>query len=1094
MTLERPKLQFHTVNNVNVIEIPGIIQSRARDFVFKPHGDIEAADTVVLTREQYRSLQHDKRNAFEAFKTLMASRPVLFVGFGLRDPDFLLVKDTLAAVYLGAAQDHYALMPDVDGREVDYWRRNYGIHLISYESNRGSSAPAEQHAALIATLDALVVKGRASSSLPTGTLGSDAMGGAPDATRMSAATEDGATLAILRHARRIAQFGSGRDVEILPLAASPYPRRGAAVPSWETRLPFVNGDAVEGLQENRTTLLLTGAPGAGKTFVVRAAASRLARTVIDEHLENTGNRQTPVPVYIDLRDYSGELWKMVVETFPVGFPLEKLIDEGLIAFFIDGLNEVSARIVEDNTLSNELMELVNRVKPCSAVLVTRFGEEHADLELPEIGLESIPRAYIRRRLEERGADASVVSEPFLNLLERPVFFRFCVEHELWGSTTPHAIYTAMLERASTRVKESFGGIDLFAVFGPVAAAAVESGNLLIPMPTLLHRLGQTGLSKTQGRQLIDWLLSEEILIPRLGEAVTFFHHSITEYLAAYDLAARFRVNHGELVGVLRGRRWDQVMLLAIGFLDIEERSDFFEAVMDGDAELCLRALAFLDQDWEQWTGRALRRLKALKASWMETMNTTETIASIRIADEHEPVLLELAEEPDRLGGTALAKTVDLGGEFRVHRAIDDLFERSYDDFNRASAIADGLKDVMDVDSLRYLLLRLKEHPLEEETLVEMEAEEDSVADALIDAVGSLLGEVELGVLRAEIEPLTAAPRLVQICVLDRLWNDGSREALEMTAKMLHTIPDRASVALHFQIAHRLDFPDLTDLRPNEHGPLLRSVEERRRNGWALDTLRLLARYSSEWLDWVRAEAYKKPGGINGGLLWLAAQREDRFFAALEGLLSAQPEWDAEPVDALSQATVDWRQRRQLFQALLRERHGQLAYALVESLQSTATFASSLPPEEVGWWLDWICEPKDGHAFFVNDRLGQFVAGAATREALKLLVELLATGSAEQKRTLAYYVLGRVPGLRLEDLPSCATTWLIDDLAKRSDDDHILEDSVLARVATEEFIEDDLLPRLENAEEPLRSNLLIVIRQAGERHRRRYLTASGERLP
>jgi hypothetical protein len=129
---------FRVVTNRQLIETAEIIQSRSLDFVFKLHGDVDDCQTIVLTREQYRALLPggDLHHALETARILLASRPVVYLGFGLRDPDFLYVRDLLANTYKGGTRDHYALMADVTAAEVDYWRRVYGIHLLSYSTIR----------------------------------------------------------------------------------------------------------------------------------------------------------------------------------------------------------------------------------------------------------------------------------------------------------------------------------------------------------------------------------------------------------------------------------------------------------------------------------------------------------------------------------------------------------------------------------------------------------------------------------------------------------------------------------------------------------------------------------------------------------------------------------------------------------------------------------------------------------------------------------------------------------------------------------------------------------------------------------------------
>ena len=89
------------VTNRHLTETAEIVHARALDFIFKPHGDAADSESIVLTREQYRQLlpQGERQAALESVKMLLASRPVFYLGFGLRDPDFIYVRDLLANTY-----------------------------------------------------------------------------------------------------------------------------------------------------------------------------------------------------------------------------------------------------------------------------------------------------------------------------------------------------------------------------------------------------------------------------------------------------------------------------------------------------------------------------------------------------------------------------------------------------------------------------------------------------------------------------------------------------------------------------------------------------------------------------------------------------------------------------------------------------------------------------------------------------------------------------------------------------------------------------------------------------------------------------------
>lgn len=122
------------VTNRQVAEIADIIPSYARRFVFKYHGDVEDAASIVLTRDQYRRIQHEYPATIRAFGTLLATRPVVMIGFGLRDLDFLAVKDELVAAFEGQVGEYFAIMPDFDQLRADYWRETYRTEILSYDT------------------------------------------------------------------------------------------------------------------------------------------------------------------------------------------------------------------------------------------------------------------------------------------------------------------------------------------------------------------------------------------------------------------------------------------------------------------------------------------------------------------------------------------------------------------------------------------------------------------------------------------------------------------------------------------------------------------------------------------------------------------------------------------------------------------------------------------------------------------------------------------------------------------------------------------------------------------------------------------------
>ena len=117
-----PEPRTRTARNTNLLETAEIVQSRASHFVFKPHGDIDDLDSIILTREQYRKLLPNGKFhiAMETLRTLLLTRKVVYVGFGFcTDPDFLYTQVTFWQTSSTRHRHlHYAVMSDIIGRQT----------------------------------------------------------------------------------------------------------------------------------------------------------------------------------------------------------------------------------------------------------------------------------------------------------------------------------------------------------------------------------------------------------------------------------------------------------------------------------------------------------------------------------------------------------------------------------------------------------------------------------------------------------------------------------------------------------------------------------------------------------------------------------------------------------------------------------------------------------------------------------------------------------------------------------------------------------------------------------------------------------------
>ena len=304
-TWQKDRFYPSAVTNRHLTELGEIVHARSMDFVFKPHGDAGDSKSIILTREQYRQLLPDGEvhAALESVKTLMVSRPVVYFGFGLRDPDFIYIRDLLSNTYKGGTRDHYAVMADVSDPEVDYWRKNYGIHIISYatmERHDGS----RDHVGLLKLLDSLIDAGTPTASITPPAI---------DASSWSSDT----VLALARHAAKLSR---------VPKIDPEYPIRVTIERAGNVRSSaslvlneFDYSPVQKFLEEGPYRAVFIGLPGAGKSYSLSRAAAHLAEKLHQDCLsESINGKDFVVPVFADMKLYRGNLADLISGVIPHG--------------------------------------------------------------------------------------------------------------------------------------------------------------------------------------------------------------------------------------------------------------------------------------------------------------------------------------------------------------------------------------------------------------------------------------------------------------------------------------------------------------------------------------------------------------------------------------------------------------------------------------------------------------------------------------------------------------------------------------------------------------------------------------------------------
>ncbi len=94
----------------DLVNVSNPLKTR-EEFVFKIHGDINRPQTIVLNSHDYSQILFRTPSYRSFLETLFTVNTVLFIGFGLEDPDVDNLLDRMAGIYSRNNDFHYILIP-----------------------------------------------------------------------------------------------------------------------------------------------------------------------------------------------------------------------------------------------------------------------------------------------------------------------------------------------------------------------------------------------------------------------------------------------------------------------------------------------------------------------------------------------------------------------------------------------------------------------------------------------------------------------------------------------------------------------------------------------------------------------------------------------------------------------------------------------------------------------------------------------------------------------------------------------------------------------------------------------------------------------
>ena len=1063
------------VTNRHLTETADIVHARAIDFIFKPHGDVADTDSIILTREQYRKLlpQGKRHAALESLKMLMVSRPVVYFGFGFRDLDFIYVRDILANIYKGGTRDHYAIMADISDEESDYWRRHYGIHIVGYKTTKVDHETRD-HTPLLTFLDSLLEN--VPQSPPT--VGFDPH--RPDVV-----------LALARHSASLSL--SQRISPEFQIRVHSTTERQSSRSLTDKIDKFDHFPVQNFLDAGPERAVMIGLPGTGKTYALRQSAARLADKLNASCLcDPFDPKAVVVPIFADFKLYRGDLSELVSHALPRNLSFSDVIRSFNTKIFLDSFNEMPRKFWDSGSYESDIDNFMDEIGNSSIIISSRTSDGLDKLGLPIYSLDQIDVTDIEETLQRLDIDITPrFNREVWSLLQRPYYFRQIVSGavKLPREARPLDFHRVFVNDLSTVFKSQFSAkCNMELLLARVAYEALNQGEEAFPLARFLHivstNIDAVSSNNAYALEIANWLVSSSVLIPYTGQRISFVHQSLTEYLAASELARRYQVNPQILKQNLEITRWDRALFLTLGLLPTPLTQVFLDDIIKADFALGLRATKYLEAGCEDVVSKLLSeipgRLRVSRS--LDQCIESALEFDLPLTEVHEPHLRTLIGLGGMIGAASVSRLVGMRGESVKDELLQMLVDRC-DDYNFCcNGIASALKafatkdDARSISQWAYSIAR---------------SPHDGDNHGFIYGAAEFLSGLDLSVIREALLPEETNESVSELhsrivcCILRK---HHSTAALEIAGELLCREVVEAATAIYFisnfaSAEVRLSWDTFSPV----HVRRLISILDTE-HSWAVPALRCLCAARPDLSGVVRQEASDRSCIHRAVLIHCISPSElGPVFRALAELVDMDTDQRRQqPLQTLQHLECDWAGEDDLFVRLLRLRDLEVAEALVGC--SVPPLISGLATLEIGpvcWWMEWMNEVMDGgEHWFLLHALGALFGRHLDREQQREFLREFNEPRSKFRHLLVRFVLPYFTEVTTDMFTEDAISFLLADLSfEASAGPSDLQ--LLGSTATEDFVTERLVPLLLNAKQPVSGNLDTVLRQAGSRHGRRY---------
>jgi hypothetical protein len=102
--------------------------------LIKLHGSVDNSEDMIITRTDYSRVRRNGAHALSTVQSLLMTRPAVFVGYGFRDPDMLLLLENVVGNQ-HSAPSHYLLTgDDIPKHAESMYATCYGTATVKFRA------------------------------------------------------------------------------------------------------------------------------------------------------------------------------------------------------------------------------------------------------------------------------------------------------------------------------------------------------------------------------------------------------------------------------------------------------------------------------------------------------------------------------------------------------------------------------------------------------------------------------------------------------------------------------------------------------------------------------------------------------------------------------------------------------------------------------------------------------------------------------------------------------------------------------------------------------------------------------------------------